>query len=146
MKETAILLECNIDDMPAEHFEFLSERLLSAGASDVYLTPIIMKKSRPATMLSVLCSQSKSNKLTDVILQESTSLGVRQKEISKIMLERKVVNTDTKYGSIDVKVAYSADHPIKFKPEYEQCKTAAIKHGVAISEVVNEVIKSVKIK
>jgi uncharacterized protein (TIGR00299 family) protein len=114
MKETAILLECNIDDMPAEHFEFLSERLLSAGASDVYLTPIIMKKSRPATMLSVLCSQSKSNKLTDVILQESTSLGVRQKEISKIMLERKVVNTDTKYGSIDVKVAYSADHPIKF--------------------------------
>jgi pyridinium-3,5-bisthiocarboxylic acid mononucleotide nickel chelatase len=141
---TAKILECNIDDMPAEHFEFLIDRLMSEGAQDVFLTPIIMKKSRPATKISVLCNQDREDKLTEVILKESSTLGVRSSEVTKNMLRRELKQVKTKYGNIDVKIALFNDEAIKSKPEYEQCKEAALRFKIPIAKVIQEVQNKLK--
>ncbi len=142
--EQAQILECNIDDMPAEQFEYLIERLLDAGAHDVYLTPVIMKKSRPATKLSILCSKKTGELLKHIVFTESTTLGIRCYQVEKSMLSRKIIPVQTKYGVIDVKVAIYEGEEIKYKPEYEQCKKLASEKKVPLRVLIDEVLETVK--
>lgn len=142
--EKAVIIECNIDDMQPELYEFLLEKLLLAGAQDVFLTPIIMKKSRPATKISVLCTPEKQAEMEAIILSESTTLGVRSFPVVKNMLQRRSQTVLTKYGSIDVKIAFSDTIEMKVKPEYEQCKDAAIKFNATLKQVVDEVLQTIK--
>ncbi|MCA1754668.1 MAG: nickel pincer cofactor biosynthesis protein LarC [Spirochaeta sp.] len=130
-----VQVETNIDDMPAEDYDYLVERLFEVGALDVWLTPIIMKKTRPAVTLSCLCSESCKDACIDVVLRESSSLGVRVSSVSRPALERSSAVVECAYGQVEVKVAYKDGALLKLKPEYEHCRALAKQHGVSIQTV-----------
>jgi pyridinium-3,5-bisthiocarboxylic acid mononucleotide nickel chelatase len=142
--EMAVMVECNLDDMSPEHYGYLLEKLFSAGAHDVYMTPIIMKKSRPATKISVLCSTSGSNLIKHILFSESTTLGIRTYNVQKEMLKRKIVKVSTKFGDIDLKVSGDMQENLKAKPEYEQCIQAAKTFNIPLRLVVDEAIRVFK--
>ncbi len=137
--EEQYILETNIDDMNPELYGYIEEKLFENGALDVFKTPIIMKKGRPAVKLSVLVDQSHEKKVTDILFKETTSLGLRKFSVEKVMIKREFITLDTKYGTVSVKKAYAADSTVKYKAEYEDCKKAAIANHVPITEVYREV-------
>ncbi len=139
--ETETMLECNIDDMNAEHFGDTLERLLNAGASDAWFTPIIMKKSRPATKLSLLCKVNLVNSMKAIIFEHTTSLGIREYSVQKSMLRREEKTVKTSYGEVRVKESFFNGKRVNAKPEHNDCKQLADKHRVPLSEVENEVRK-----
>lgn len=129
------VLECNIDDMSPELYTYLTELFFAAGASDVYFTPITMKKSRPAVMLSVLCSRIHESALTDLILRETTTFGLRSVAVRKIALDREERTITTSLGAIRVKVGLLGGRRIKAKPEFEDCCRIAREKSMALREV-----------
>jgi uncharacterized protein (TIGR00299 family) protein len=137
--EAAILIECNIDDMNPEHYEFLMDKIFENGAQDVFLVPIIMKKSRPAVQLKVLCTSDTQKKIEDIILKETTSLGLRFYDVTKSILKRKIRTVDTRFGPIRIKEAFFTDNSTKYKAEYEDCAKAALQMGISLFEVYDEV-------
>lgn len=136
----AIQMECNIDDINPEFFEYISERLFSAGASDVFLSNIIMKKGRPGIVLSVICEQDSSDKLREIIFKESTSLGIRTFPFKKETLTRKFETIDTAYGAVRIKKSYFQDREVSCKPEYDDCKKIAAEKGIPLKVVYNNII------
>ncbi len=100
------LLETNIDDMNPEILGYVCQRLFDAGALDVWLTPILMKKGRPATLLSVLCQLERADRLIELILLETTSLGVRRQEVERLCVPRAIEQVETPWGPVRVKVAH----------------------------------------
>ena len=98
--EEACLLECNIDDMNPEWYDYLFGKLFDAGASDVFLTPIIMKKSRPANMLSVLCSKNIVPEIKSIIFNNSTTIGLREYPVTKTVLDREEKEIETELGRV----------------------------------------------
>ncbi len=141
-EESATIVECNIDDMNPERYEFIMEQLFEAGAADAWLTPIVMKKSRPANQLSVLCSPEKINKIKGIIFNHSTSIGLREYTVKKSVLSRVEKSVQTKFGPITVKQSILEGKIVRSKPEYEQCKSIAKQHNISIEEVEREVIKN----
>lgn len=141
--EKATMLECNIDDMNPEHYDFLLEKLLNAGAMDAWLTPVLMKKSRHGNMLSVLCKPTLTSTLKELIFIHSTTIGLREYVIDKTVLNRKIVLVKTQYGEVHIKQSFYNDKLIRQKPEYEDCKILAQKHNISIQEVEREVLKHV---
>jgi len=139
--EEAIMLECNMDDMNPEWYSHLSDILFDAGAADVFVTPIIMKKSRPGHMLSVLCRQSCVEGMKEILFRESSSIGLREYVIKKNVLRREMVKLKMKYGEIEVKRSYFGGRVVNEKPEFEQLRRLAMKHGVTLEEVRKEVYK-----
>ncbi|HUS87027.1 MAG TPA: nickel pincer cofactor biosynthesis protein LarC [Bacteroidales bacterium] len=131
----ALLMESNIDDMNPELFEGLMDRLLEAGASDVYLTPVIMKKSRPGTKISIVCYSDKKEQITKILFRESTTLGIRSTPIEKLMLEREFKHVDTPFGKISVKFSYYEGKVVAAKPEFDRCNEIARKEGIPLREV-----------
>lgn len=131
----AVLIECNIDDMNPEVYSHVMDKLFAEGALDVYITPIIMKKSRPAAILSVICDKNRSQILSEIILKETTTLGVRIQDVSRLMLERETEVLETSLGPVAVKKASIKGMPVKWKPEYEDCKKLAEKHGYSLHDV-----------
>jgi uncharacterized protein (TIGR00299 family) protein len=135
----AWILECNIDDMNPEMYGYVMDSLFEAGADDVFLTPIIMKKARPATKLSVLCSAGKKDMLTTILLTQTTSLGVRSTEVNKTILRREFSKIKTRYGEVTVKTAIYRGRKLKSKPEYEDCARLAREHGIPVQQVYQEI-------
>lgn len=129
------VLECNIDDMNPECYDHVLEQLFAAGAHDAWLTPVLMKKNRPATVLSVLCAQDLERTLTDLLLVETTTLGVRQYPVTRTALARELLHVTTRYGEVTVKVAHHQGRPLRGKPEYEDCKRLALERRVPIHAV-----------
>ncbi|MDS4028380.1 MAG: nickel pincer cofactor biosynthesis protein LarC [Candidatus Contendobacter sp.] len=129
------VLECNIDDMNPECYDHVLERLFTAGANDAWLTPVLMKKNRPATMLSVLCAPNLGRTLTELLLVETTTLGVRQHPVTRTALARELLRVTTRYGEVIVKLAHHQGRPLRGKPEYEDCKRLALEHRVPIHAV-----------
>ena len=136
------IIECNIDDMNSEIYDFLMGRLLENGALDVYFTPIIMKKSRPAIKISILCICDKMKQLQEILFLETTTFGVRSYEVEKNMLKRSFTKVNTIYGSLTVKVGYYEGKKIKSKPEFDECRKIAEELGIPIRDVYNEAIKN----
>ncbi len=130
--ETLSLLETNIDDMNPEIYGYVQEQLLAAGALDVYITPILMKKGRPAALLSVLCREADAGGLRAALFDETTTLGVRTIQVTRHCLERAVVPVETLYGTIRVKLVHLPGGGSKAAPEYEDCRQAAQAHGVPL--------------
>jgi uncharacterized protein (TIGR00299 family) protein len=139
----AVIIECNIDDMNPELYDTLMECLFSAGAHDVFFTPIIMKKSRPALTVSVLCDVSRQKVIEEVFWLNSSTFGLRSYKVAKSMLCRETVKVKTKHGEITVKRGYLNGRIIKSKPEYEDCKRLAKEKGVSIKQIY-ESIRSVE--
>ncbi|MCX5998651.1 MAG: LarC family nickel insertion protein, partial [Chloroflexi bacterium] len=138
LAETIVVLESNIDDMNPQFYDHIMESLLSAGALDVFLTPVQMKKNRPGTMVSVVASADTVRHMLDILLGESTTLGVRVSETRRFSLSRSSHCVETKFGPIRVKVAYKGGAVAKVMPEYEDCKKAAQDNHVPISLVYSE--------
>jgi uncharacterized protein (TIGR00299 family) protein len=129
------VIEANIDDMNPQFFEHLFERLFEEGALDVYVTPVQMKKSRPAFKLSVICDDSKLERLSSVVLRESTTIGVRFHRAGRITLERSSSRVKTPYGEIAVKVSAAPGGARTVSPEYEDCRRAAKRSGSPLRHV-----------
>lgn len=141
LSETAFILECNIDDMSPEKYDYIINLLLKSKAQDVFLTPIIMKKSRPAVKLNVLCKKENISLLENIIFKETTTLGIRKYQVEKDMLFRNEKKIHTKFGDITIKEALMNGEIIKFKPEYDQCVNLAEKNNVSLLEITNEINK-----
>lgn len=137
----AVLLESNIDDMNPEHYDFILEQLFEAGASDAWLVPMIMKKSRPAVVLSVLCQPALVNVLKTILFTHSTSLGIRESQVKKHMLQRSEITVETDLGPVRVKQSYFNGKLVRSKPEAEDCKKLAREHGLRVLEVERLVLK-----
>lgn len=135
MVETLTLLETNIDDLNPQVYEHVLNRLFEAGALDVTLTPVHMKKNRPATTMSVLCQADKAEVALKIMLSETTTLGVRRHTIERVSVPRTIETVDTPYGSIRVKVA-RWNGIERAVPEYEDCRRAAEQRHVPLIEVM----------
>jgi uncharacterized protein (TIGR00299 family) protein len=136
----ATVMECNIDDMNPERYDYVTERLFEAGADDVWLQNIIMKKSRPAVTLSVLCSPDKREELERLLFTETTTIGVRYYHVKKTVLERNAATVDTQWGAVRVKEAYYQGKKLRTKREYGDCAGIALKNGIGIETVYQQVI------
>ncbi|HLP16233.1 MAG TPA: nickel pincer cofactor biosynthesis protein LarC [Bacteroidota bacterium] len=141
-EETAIMVECNIDDMNPERYEFVMEELFEAGASDVWLTPMIMKKLRPANQLSVLCSPPKLHAVKGIIFAHTTTIGLREYPITKSVLARVETTVMTKFGPVTVKQSMFEGKVVRSKPEYAMCKSIARQYHIGIEDIEREVIKN----
>ncbi len=137
--EEITIAETNIDDMNPQLFEHVFERLFEAGALDVYIENIIMKKSRPAFKLTALCQSDDVQNISNIILSETTSLGIRMHSCSRIVLPRHIEKVTTKYGAIRVKISTLPDGEEKHMPEYEDCKKAAKKFKIPLQQVYKEI-------
>jgi len=138
IKETNTIIETNIDDMNPQVYEHLINKLFEIGALDVFLTPIYMKKTRPATKLTVIVPDYLVKKASDIIFKETTSIGVRTYQVTKNMLPREILEIETRWGIVHLKVSY-IDGERKITPEYEDCKMIAEKMDIPLQYVIKEV-------
>lgn len=136
--EPVVVLACNIDDMTGEELGYALEQLLREGALDAWHTPIVMKKSRPAVIFSVLCRVQDAPRLREAMLVHTTTLGVRWQTCERLACERRLVTVDTTWGPIRCKLKLLHGRVLTAKAEYEDCATAAQQHGVSLRTVARE--------
>ena len=129
------MLETNLDDASPQIIGYVMDRVLELGALDCFFTPAQMKKNRPGVLLSVLCGRDEKEPVMKLLFTETTTLGVRSYEVTRRALQRSVVRVETQYGPIDVKVAHLDGRVVNEMPEFEQCRQAALKAGVAVKIV-----------
>ena len=141
-EDRIVMVETCIDDMNPEVFGFLMERLFEKGALDVFWIPIFMKKNRPATMVKVLCSEDLCERVTDCILSETTSTGVRFYPAKRRMLRRERIVVNTAFGEIAAKQMIELDGSIRIVPEYEICKKIALEKNLPLRVVYDTILKS----
>jgi hypothetical protein len=135
LEERLVALETNLDDMNPEFFDYLMDRLFAAGALDVFYTAILMKKSRPATLVTVLTEVASASALREVIFRETTTLGVRAYEVSRLCLEREWREVNTEFGPVRVKVGLVGSDIVTAAPEYEDCRRLARESGTPVKTV-----------
>jgi uncharacterized protein (TIGR00299 family) protein len=143
-QEEMLLIETNIDDMNPQYFDHVMERLFGAGARDVFLTPIQMKKNRPATLLSVICEPARLDPLTQVILQETTSIGIRYYPVSRLILKRETRKVKTRYGDVTVKIVEQPDGTKRATPEYDDLKRIATAKHVPLKTIHDETMRNLQ--
>jgi uncharacterized protein (DUF111 family) len=136
-------MECNIDDMNPEFFDHISELLFNSGASDVFLTNIIMKKGRPGIILNVILEKEHAESVKEVLFTESTTLGVRTRTFMKDTLVRHFESIETSFGKVTVKRSFYKGKEVSYKPEYEECRKIASKLGIPIKEVYNSIVSEI---
>ena len=130
-----VLLECNIDDQPAEQLAYVCTQALALGARDVWQQQILMKKGRAALLLSVLCDRDHEDALVDLLMRQTSTLGMRRTMVDRHVAERALVTVDTHYGPLRVKVKTWRGDVIGAAPEYEDCAAAAQAHAVPLTQV-----------
>jgi pyridinium-3,5-biscarboxylic acid mononucleotide sulfurtransferase len=135
-EQTVTVLETAIDDMTPEVLADVAERALALGALDAMLTPVVMKKGRPGTLVTVLCRETESEKLQDLLLRETSTLGVRIRREQRVCLQRSHTTVATEYGNIRVKIGTRNGEELNAAPEFEDCRAAARLHGVAVKQVM----------
>ncbi|MBA3913867.1 MAG: nickel pincer cofactor biosynthesis protein LarC [Acidobacteriales bacterium] len=136
--ETVAVIEANVDDMNPQLFGYVTERLLEEGALDVLTIPAQMKKGRPGTLLMVLCAPAERERVAQIILAETTTLGVRWREEQRLTLPREWVEVATRWGKVRVKVAGLNSAASHVAPEYEDCRRIAREHRVPLKLVIQE--------
>ena len=139
-----IQLETNIDDLSPQIYEHLMERLLVVGALDVYFTPIVMKKGRPATQVSVLTTHPHMAEILKLLFQETTTLGVRIGEMTRAKLSRIERIVSTKFGRVRVKISKRGAGRIEAVPEYQECKEIAQRTGLPLRTVLEQIKEDIK--
>jgi uncharacterized protein (TIGR00299 family) protein len=142
-RDEVIVLEANIDDMNPQIFDDVIESLLKKGALDVFLTPIIMKKGRPAIKLTCISPLDKKELLAEAILRETTSLGVRGFDMNRLKLYRQLKTVETPLGEVKVKISRKGDETIRAVPEYEDMKKLAQKNGIPLIKAYEIVRKHI---
>jgi uncharacterized protein (TIGR00299 family) protein len=132
------LLATNVDDLNPELYPYVLERLFEAGAQDAWLTPIIMKKGRPAVTVSVLCSPARADAIRQVLFRETGTLGVRSNAVNKVALERSSMDARTEYGVVRVKLGILDGSVVTAAPEFEDCAKLAREAGVPARDVYEQ--------
>ena len=128
-------IETNIDDLAPQILGLVMERAFEIGALDCWFTPIQMKKNRPATMISILCEPSKASEIKELLYRETTTIGLRLRQVERECLPREIVSVTTEYGDVDVKVATFDGAAVNWMPEFEQVKRLAAEKEVAFATV-----------
>jgi len=133
------VIETNIDDMNPQIYEYVMVRLFKAGALDVYLTQVIMKKGRPGIVLTAICSDDRKEDLMNIILTETTSIGLRFYKAARKTLDREIKTVNTKWGKVRVKKSWKGKGIKKLTPEYEDCKKIAAKYKIPLIDVLKSI-------
>jgi uncharacterized protein (TIGR00299 family) protein len=136
-----LVLEANLDDMSPLGFELLYDRLFKAGALDVFVAPVLMKKMRPAFKLSVLFEHPLKEKIAETVFAETTTFGARFLELDRFLLDREIVRVATRFGKIAVKIGSANGIPRIASPEYEDCKKISLASGKPFAEIYREARK-----
>ena len=134
-RDTVTVIETNLDDINAEHLGHFVETALEAGALDVFHTSVQMKKNRPGVLLTVLCAEADADRFSEMILRETTALGVRRHAADRRKLRREVVTVETPLGQVRVKLGRLNGELVQAAPEYESCRAVAAKAGVPLKAV-----------
>ncbi len=129
------MIETNIDDMSPQHFGNLMDKTFECGALDCYFTSVQMKKNRPGVLVSILCRPFDRGAIHNLLFKETTTIGIREYQVERRALSREIKRVATEFGEIDVKVASINGRAINQMPEYEQCRAAADRAGVALRVV-----------
>jgi uncharacterized protein (DUF111 family) len=140
--DEVLRLEANLDDLSPEITGATFEKLLHAGALDVWLTPIQMKKSRPGVLLSVLCDEAHLRAMTDLIFAETTTFGLRLERVIRLKLERRFVEVETKFGPVKIKQGLHLGKVIQAAPEFECCRKLAEKAAIPLRHVYEAALRS----
>lgn len=138
--ERVTVLECAVDDATPQLTAHCMERALEDGALDVMCAPVMMKKGRMGSLLTVLCRPERRESLERLLLRETTTLGIRVREEDRVILQRRFVEVETAYGNIRIKIGSRAGEELNLMPEYEDCARAAREHGVPLKEVMQAAI------
>ncbi|MGD9903720.1 MAG: nickel pincer cofactor biosynthesis protein LarC [Vicinamibacterales bacterium] len=136
------VMACEIDDMNPQIFGALMDRLLAAGALEVFYQPVQMKKNRPGTLMTVVCRPADRRRLADLVFLETTTLGVRYHEMDRECLDRAIVTVTTPWGEVRVKVARRGDAVLNAQPEFDDVARLAAAHGVPIKEVHSQATRA----
>jgi uncharacterized protein (TIGR00299 family) protein len=134
--ESLYLLETNLDDTTPETLGYVHARLMAAGALDAFFTPILMKKSRPAVLLSVLAPQPSIDALEAILFRETPTLGIRRREIQRHALPRQHLTIDTTFGPIPGKISWFQNDPPRFSPEHDACAQLAQSRNLPLARIV----------
>lgn len=137
-----MVLEANLDDVSGEVIGYVSDRLFEAGALDVYVTPIYMKKNRPASMLTVLAPPDLSDSLAEILLVETTTFGIRSHLAARQKLARTIEQVETDFGPVRVKVGRRAGEVVTVSPEFEDCREAAKRTGRPLKELMDAALRA----
>jgi uncharacterized protein (DUF111 family) len=134
-RERVVVMACNLDDMNPQVFSVVMDQLYAEGALDVFFVPVVMKKNRPGTLVTVLAPPARREAMLGVLFRESTTIGVRYTEMERECLDRETISVDTAYGAIRVKVARRSGVEMNAAPEFDDCVLAAKAHRVAVKHV-----------
>ena len=124
--------------MNPQFYDYIMEQMLKMGVKEVFLTPVFMKKNRPATLLTAICSPEQMPAVTEFLFRETTTIGLRWREEKRALADREIRLFDTKYGKIRFKLARWEGAVINVSPEYEDCKRLALKREIPLKEVFEE--------
>ncbi|MGA9772693.1 MAG: nickel pincer cofactor biosynthesis protein LarC [Blastocatellia bacterium] len=133
--DSVMVVETNIDDMNPQAYGFVMDRAFALGALDVFIVAAQMKKGRPGVLLTVLCEPGATDLIIEMLLEETTTLGVRYYAAKRRVLERAIETVETEYGSIRMKVARTGDRTLHFLPEYDDCARLAARYEKPVIEV-----------
>jgi hypothetical protein len=140
--QTVVVIETEIDDMNPQIFGLLLDQLMTAGALDVFYTPIQMKKNRPGTLLTIIAAPEARERLVSIVFRESTTIGVRYSEMTRECLDREKVEVTTPFGPVTIKVARRHGEVLNASPEFEDCARLAAEHDRPLKEVHAAAVKA----
>ncbi|MCG8686571.1 MAG: nickel pincer cofactor biosynthesis protein LarC, partial [Desulfobacterales bacterium] len=140
LRDRVMVMETNIDDMSPEGFGFVMDTLLEKGALDVSFTPAFMKKNRPGTRMEVICKEPDIESLAQVVLTQTTAIGVRFHTCDRILLKREICHIDTSLGKVQVKKVTGPNGDVRFVPEHDDCRQKALELDIPLYQVYERVL------
>jgi len=139
-----VVLETELDDCTGEVLGHFLETAMAAGALDVYYVPVVMKKTRPGVLLTLLCVEPEADRFTELILRETTAFGVRRRAAERRKLRREIRKVKTPFGMVAVKVGLLKGRVIRSAPEFDSCRSLAKQQGLSVLEVFNAALAASK--
>ena len=133
--EQVAVIETAIDDMNPQVFGYFQEKVMAAGALDVYAESILMKKNRPALKITCVCTVDDINRFAEIFFRETTTIGIRHTIVDRITLHREFHKVSTQYGQVAMKISLLDEHPVNFVPEFEDCRRLALETGMPLKEI-----------
>jgi uncharacterized protein (TIGR00299 family) protein len=141
-RDEMVVLETNVDDMNPELYDYLLDRLFAAGARDVFMSPIQMKKNRPGTLLQIIAEPALREKLSEIVFHETTTIGLRYYPVQRVILNRSAGRVKTKFGTVAVKIIEEPDGTKRATPEYNDLRRIAAKKKIPLKALYDEVIRN----
>ncbi|HEY3305224.1 MAG TPA: nickel pincer cofactor biosynthesis protein LarC [Candidatus Binatia bacterium] len=141
-QDEMVVIETNIDDMNPEFYDYVLDRLFAAGARDVFLSPIQMKKNRPGTLLRIIAEPVLRENLTNIVFSETTTIGLRYYPVQRLILKRSAGRVKTKFGTVAVKIIEQSDGSKRATPEYDDLKRIAARKKIPLKALYDEVIRN----